>query len=250
MNNATVLDLARLRRSCGQCSLRQLSLPGGIGADDLDRLDRIVKRRRSVSGKQLLFTSGETSKAVFIAREGSFKTVSFSEDGQRQVLGFHLPGELLGLDALGDGRHRCDAEALEDAAVCEVPLGDLERVAAQVPALQHHLLELMGRSMGRDQDHIEMLGRPQAVQRLLLFLHGLAERYRALGRSDDVLVLSMSREDIASYLGLVIETVSRSFRRLQDDGLIAVSGRKVRVLDAAALRTLAHEAVLIGHRRQ
>jgi CRP/FNR family transcriptional regulator len=250
MSDAVVLDLARLRRSCGECTLRQLCLPAGIGADDMDRLDRIVKRRRSVANRERLFSAGSELRTLYVAREGSFKTVALSEDGQQQVVGFHLPGELMGLDALAAGRHRCDAEALEPAGVCEVPLEDLERVAAQVPALQHQLLRVIGASMGRDQDHMEMLGRRQADERVLLFLHGLMERYRALGTSDDLLVLSMSREDIASYLGLVIETVSRSFRRLQDDGVIAVHGRQVRVLDVARFEALAHGAVTDGRQSQ
>lgn len=250
MSDAEVLDLARLRRSCGQCTLRELCLPAGIGAEDMDRLDRIVKRRRPIARKERLFAAGSELKTLYIAREGSFKTVALSEDGQQQVLGFHLPGELMGLDALGTGRHRCDAEALEPAGVCEVPLGDLERVAAHVPGLQHQLLRVIGGSMGRDQDHMEMLGRRQASERVVLFLHGLAERYRKLGHPDGLLVLSMSREDIANYLGLVIETVSRSFGRLQDDGTIEVRGRQVRVLDATRFAAMAHEAVAVGSSAQ
>ena len=243
MSDAVVLDLARLRQSCGQCTLRQLCLPASIGSEDMDRLDRIVKRRRSIARKERLFSAGSELKTLYVAREGSFKTIALSEDGQQQVIGFHLPGELIGLDALGSGRHRCDAEALEPAGVCEVPLGDLERVAAQVPGLQHQMLRVIGGSMGRDQDHMEMLGRRKASERVLLFLHGLAERYRALGHPEDRFVLSMSREDIANYLGLVIETVSRSFSRLQRAGVIAVRDRQVRILDPPRFAALAHDAV-------
>ena len=250
MNDHVVLDLARLRRSCGQCTLRQLCLPAGIGPDDMDRLDRIVKRRRSIAHRERLFSFGAELKSLYVAREGSFKTVALSEDGQQQVIGFHLPGELMGLDALGGGRHRCDAEALEPSDVCEVPLEDLERIAAQVPGLQHQLLRVIGSSMGRDQDHLEILGRRQADERVLLFLHGLSERYRTLGHPDNLLILSMSREDIANYLGMVIETVSRSFGRLQDDGVISVRGRQIRVLDAARFAGLAHEATTDGRRSQ
>lgn len=247
MSDAVVLDLSRLRHSCGQCTLRELCLPAGIGAKDMVQLDRIVKRRHPFDPKQRLFSSGSESKALFVAREGSFKTVTYSEDGQEQVLGFHLPGELIGLDALGVGNHRCDAIALEPAAVCEVPLDALEEVAAQVPGLQHQLLRIVGRSTGLALDHMEMLGRRQAKARVLLFLHGLAERYRMLGHPYQLIVLPMSREDIANYLGLVIETVSRSFSRLQDEGVIAVRGRQVRILDAARFATLTHEAVTARH---
>ena len=242
MSDGVVLDLARLRHSCSQCSLRELCLPAGIGAKDVARLDRIVKRRRPVEPKQRLFSSGSQSKALFVAREGSFKTVAYSDDGEEQVLGFHLPGELIGLDALGVGYHRCDAIALEAAGVCEVPLEALEEVAAQVPGLQHQLLRIVGRSTELSLDHMEMLGRRQAKARVLLFLHGLAERYRLLGHSHQMIVLPMSRADIANYLGLVIETVSRSFSRLQEEGVIEVKGRHVRVLDPPQFETLAHAA--------
>lgn len=242
MSDAVVLDLVRLRRSCAECTLRELCLPAGIGAKDTAQLDRIVKRRRPVDPKQRLFSSGSESKALFVARSGSFKTVAYSDDGQEQVLGFHLPGELIGLDALGVGYHRCDAIALEPAGVCEVPLHALEEVAAQVPGLQHQLLRIIGRSTGLAMDHMEMLGRRQAKDRVLLFLHGLAERYRLLGHPSQLIVLPMSREDIANHLGLVIETVSRSFTRLQKDGVIEVRGRQVSVLDPSHFETLAHAA--------
>jgi CRP/FNR family transcriptional regulator len=181
MSDAVVLDIARLRRSCSQCTLRELCVPSGIGVDDLDRLDHIVKRRRPIAPKERLFSAGTELKMLYVAREGSFKTVALAEDGQQQVIGFHLAGELMGLDALGGGRHRCDAEALEPASVCEIPIDVLERVAAQVPGLQHQLLRVLGGSMARDQDHMEMLGRRQASERVLMFLHSLMERYQRSG---------------------------------------------------------------------
>jgi CRP/FNR family transcriptional regulator len=242
MEAHAVLDLDSLRRSCGQCSLRQLCLPAGIGVDDVERLDSLVKRRRPVERGATLFRSGTPLGNLYVAREGTFKTVVTSEDGQQQVIGFHLPGELIGLDALGDGRHRCDAIALDAARLCEVPLSELEMIASQVPGLQRQLLRVMGRSMGRDQDHLEMMSRRQASDRVLLFLHSLSERYQALGRDGIQFSLPMTREEIASFLGLVIETVSRSFTRLQEEGLIAVRGRQLRLLAADRIAKQVHGA--------
>jgi CRP/FNR family transcriptional regulator len=240
MDPNTVVDLDSLRRSCGQCSLRQLCLPAGISLDDVERLDQLVRRRRPVERGASLFRNGQALGNLYVAREGTFKTVVTTEDGVVQVLGFHLPGELIGLDALGGGRHRCDAIALEAARVCEVPLADLEQIAAQVPGLQRQLLRIMGRSMGRDQDHLEMMSRRQATDRVLLFLHSLSERYEALGRDRLQFSLPMTREEIASYLGLVIETVSRSFTRLQEEGLIAVRGRQLQLLAADLIARQVH----------
>lgn len=240
-DTAPVIDLAKLRRSCAQCSLQQLCLPAGINARDLERLDALVRKRRPMARGEALFRAGAPMQALYVAREGAFKTTALAEDGSVQVIGFHLPGELMGLDALGGGSHRCEAEALEPAQICEVPFADLGRIAAEIPSLQQQLLRVIGQSMARDQNHIEMMGRRHANERVALFLHGLSERLSMLGRDAENFTLPMSREDIASFLGLVIETVSRTFSRLQDDGLIAVRGRNIRILDQAGLRRLAHD---------
>ena len=241
MSHPTVINLDALRKSCGQCSLQELCLGGGVNARDLQSLEELVKNRRPMKRGDSLYRAGMPMHSLFVAREGAFKTVSISESGDEQVIGFHMPGEIMGLDGLGDGRHRCETLALEDAQVCEVPYQDLERVAAQIPSLQHQLFKVMGRSMGRDQDHLEMLGRRHATERVALMLHSMSARLEQLNRPHLSFSLSMSREEIASYLGLVIETVSRTFSRLQDDGVIKVQGRKVSLLDPARLAALVHE---------
>ncbi len=239
MATNVVFDLAKLRRSCAQCSLHQLCLPAGIDHDDLDRLDAIVRRHRPLARCERLYRIGDTMDALYVAREGNFKTVAINSDGEEQIIGFHLPGELMGLDSLGTGQHRCEAEALGPALVCEIPITALEDVIHAVPGLSAQLLRVIGRSVARDQDHLEMLGRRQAQERIAMFLHGLSERYRSLGHPATEFSLPMSREDIARYLGLVIETVSRGFTRLQDEGVIKVRGRQLRILDPAQLEALA-----------
>jgi CRP/FNR family transcriptional regulator len=240
MSDPHVLDLIQLRRGCTYCSVRQLCLPGGIGSDDLQRLDTIVKQRRPVVRGERLFRPGDALNAVYVAREGAFKSVGLSEEGEEQVLGFHLPGELIGLDALGTGEHRCESVALTAATVCEVPYGQLAQVAAELPALQRQLLRVIGQSVDRDQDHLGVLVRRQANERIALFLHSLSERFQNIGQSGAHFTLPMSREDIAGYLGLALETVSRGFTALQEDGVIAVAGRRLEILDPPALRRLAH----------
>jgi CRP/FNR family transcriptional regulator len=237
-----VIDLAQIRRGCAHCSLQQLCLPAGIGSTELQRLDEIVRRRRPVQRGERLFRPGDPLSAVYVARDGAFKTVAISEEGEEQVMGFHLPGELIGLDALGAGEHRCEAVALTTANVCEVPFDQLAAVASQIPGLQQQLLRVIGQSLGRDQDHVGMLVRRQAGERIALFLHGLSERYRNISQPATQFKLPMSREDIARFLGLALETVSRGFSRLQEDGVIAVVGRRVEILDLAELRRLAHNA--------
>lgn len=241
MNDAKVINLNSLRQSCGQCSLQDLCLGGGVNAHDLETLEELVKNRRPMKRGDALYRAGAQMHSLFVAREGAFKTVSISETGDEQVIGFHLPGELMGLDGLGNGRYRCETLALEAATVCEVPYNDLERIAANIPSLQHQLLKVMGRSMNRDHDHLEMLGRRHATERVALMLHSMSTRLEQLHRPHHNFSLSMSREEIASYLGLVIETVSRTFSRLQDEGIIKVQGRQIRVIAPARLAELVHE---------
>ncbi|HEU0306997.1 MAG TPA: helix-turn-helix domain-containing protein [Lysobacter sp.] len=242
MPSASVLDLATLRRSCAYCSLHPLCLPVGIGPQELQQLDAIVRRRRPVARGERLYRPGDPLTAVYVARDGAFKTVSISEDGEEQVIGFHLAGELIGLDALGGGAHRCEAVALTAANVCEVPFDQLASIAAQLPALHHQLLRVIGQSTERDQAHLGILIRRQASSRIALFLHSLSERYRNIGQSPTQFKLPMSREDIARYLGLALETVSRGFTKLQDDGVIESVGRRIDIRNPAALGQLAHSA--------
>jgi CRP/FNR family transcriptional regulator len=237
----SVLDLGSLKRSCAQCSLVQLCLPASIGGEDLARLDRVVLNKRPLRRGDRLFNAGQPMQALYVAREGAFKTYTQDENGDLQIIGFHLPGELIGLDGLAQERHRCSAEALSSAQVCEVPFIQLQQVAAQVPGLQRQLMRIIGRGMLQDHQHLEMMGRRQALERLAIFLHSLSERYAALGQPANRFVLPMTREDIANYLGLVLETVSRLFGKLQDQGIIALDRRRVDILDPVRLAALTGE---------
>lgn len=238
---------------CETLQVRRLAAALGVGAEQLGSLHALRGRWRPLQAGDTLFHLGSTQHALHLSRNGSFKSIAVNEAGDVQVIAFHLPGELIGLDALGSGRHRCQAMALEAADVCELNIAQLEQAAREVPGLQHALLRLMGRTVEIDQDHLALLGRPQAIERLAMFLVGLVSRLDALGLPHDRFALPMSRGDIASYLGLVIETVSRGFGRLQDDGLIRIAGRKLQVLDLQGLRALAHCALPVpeapGQRR-
>lgn len=240
MAAAFSLDLDRLRNSCAECSLQSLCLPAGVDAGDLGRLEAVMRPRKPLSKGESLFRAGDPLRAVYVASAGAFKTVVVNEAGEEHVLGFHLPGELFGLDAVGSGRHRCEAVALETATVCDLPFANLAEVAAQLPSLQRQLLRVMGQSADRDHDHVEVLSRRQASDRVAVFLHGLSGRYRRIGLDPDEFRLPMTRDEIARYLGLVLETVSRGFGKLQDEGLIEVRGRRVRILSPEGLQAIAH----------
>ncbi len=218
--------------------MQTLCLPAGRDAIAVRPQDSLIRSDRSLERGERLFRAGQALDAVYLVRDGALKTVTLAKDGEEQVLGFHLPGEMLGLGALATGRHRSEAVSLTASRVCEVPFAELGHLAARSPSLQQQLLRVMGQGAARDQDRVEMLIRRQAGERIALFVQGLLERYRLAGRSAVELVLPMSREEIGRFLGLARETVSRGFSRLQEDGVIAVSGRRVRILDPVALSRL------------
>ena len=226
-------------RSCDECVLLPLCKPAVAGVEEIERLVGAVLPRRPMAKDAVLFRAGEPMRAVFVSQSGGFKTVAMNENGDEQVIGFYYPGELIGLEGLSDGRFNTDAVALETAQVCEVPLPALERVAAQRPEFQRQMMRALGEGMARHQDHLAMLGRKQAQERLAMFLYGLSERQQRLGRDPAHLHLPMSRSDMGSYLSLVIETVSRGLSKLQDEGVIAVRGRHLQVLDLDRLAQLA-----------
>ena len=233
----TVVDIKRLRRSCGECVLRELCLPAGIRLEDLGQLDRLVRNRPLKTGEHL-FNIAERFHSLYVIREGSVKTWVTSEQGELQILGFHLPGEIIGLDAMSDDRHQCTAEALEPTTICEVPFEHLEHVACKVPGLQRQFMRIISREVFNDHEHLVMMGSRQAMERLSLFLHSLSERRRRLGEDGNRIQLSMSRADLANYLGLVTETISRLLTRMQDEGVISVQRRDVRILDPGQLAEL------------
>ncbi|MBI2396849.1 MAG: fumarate/nitrate reduction transcriptional regulator Fnr [Xanthomonadales bacterium] len=235
------LDLLQLRRTCRACALHDLCLPASIGPEELGALDAIVRARRPLDRGQVLFAGGTRFQALYVVRSGSFKTTLAANNGEEQVLGFHLPGEVIGFDALADDVHRCNAEALERSSVCEVPFAQIDEFATRVPGLYHQLMRIASREVVRDHEHLAMMGRKQAQERLAVFLRNLSERYRALHRAPDLIELSMSRHELANYLGLVVETASRLFTRFEEAGVLSVNRKQIRILDFARLDDFAGE---------
>jgi len=228
-----------LRAACSQCSLHELCLPVGLKPQDLARLDGLVARRRSVPRGEALFRNGERFEALYAVRTGFFKTCVGSEDGRDQVTGFQMAGELLGMDAISGDRHHCDAVALEDSEVCEIPFAHLEELFGQVPALLRHFHRIMSQEITREQNVMLLLGNMRAEQRFAVFLINLSARYAARGYSATRFQLRMSREDIGNYLGLTIESISRLLSRFKKLGLVQVDKREVELLEPARLKAMA-----------
>ena len=236
--SARHLDLHHLRAVCSGCSLRELCLPMGLAPDELARLDQLVYTRRRVKRGESLYRSGDAFASIYAVRSGFFKSGVVLEDGRDQVTGFHMPGEILGLDGIGTERHTCGATALEDSEVCVIPFARLEEVSREVRTLQHQFHKVMSREIARDQGVMMLLGTMRAEERLAAFLLNLSQRFVARGYSPAEFHLRMTREEICSYLGLKLETVSRVFSRFQEAGLVAVRQKLIRILDPDGLRAL------------
>lgn len=234
-----VINLRNLKQACKHCSLQDLCLPLGISSDDLELLERIVRQRRPIQRNDHLYRPGDRLGCIYAVRSGSIKTYTLTNDGQEQITGFHLPGELLGLDAISEGQHPCAAKALETTSICEIPFDQLETLASRIPSLQHQLFRLMSRELQADEHFMMLLGKKASDERLASFLLGLSGRFRQRGYSPTEFNLSMSRNDIANYLGLAVETVSRLFSRFQTAGLIRVQRKLVVIEDLDGLRDVA-----------
>ena len=230
--------LASLKTACASCSLRELCLPFGLDPLDMQRLDGIINRRRRLRTHDHVYRAGDTFQSLFAIRSGFFKTYELNRDGREQISGFHLPGELIGFDAISSEKHVCGAVALDEGEICDIPFYKLEELFHEIPTLQHRFHKLMSREISADHHQMRVLGTMRAEERLAAFLLNLAERLKARGYSPISIHLSMSREEIGNYLGLKLETVSRMFSKFQEDGLIHVERRNLVLQDAEGLRRL------------
>ena len=228
-----------LRESCSACSMHQLCLPMGLGESDLEKLDQIIGRRRKVRKDTLLYRMDDPFTNLYAIRLGHFKTYQITPSGEQQVTGFQMAGELLGMDAISTDRHHCDAMALEDSEVCEIPFPRLEELFGTIPTLLHHFHRMMSREITREQNVMLLLGNMRAEQRFAAFLVNLASRYAARGYSSTEFQLRMSREEIGNYLGLTIESISRLLSRLKKQGLLRVANREIELLQPERLRAIA-----------
>ena len=227
-----------IKVTCSNCNLRELCMPTGLNEQQLHRIDDIVATRRKIKRGSTLFRNGEDFTALYAIRTGFFKTCVATEDGRDQVTGFQMAGEIIGLDGIVHDHHTCDAVALEDAEVCVMPFDRLEELSREVTALQSHVHKVMSREIVREHGVMLLLGSMRAEERLAAFVLNLVQRLHTRGFSSSELVLRMTREEIGSYLGLKLETVSRTFSKFVEEGLVEVKQRHVRILDTEGLKRI------------
>jgi CRP/FNR family transcriptional regulator len=224
--------------ACSSCCLQGVCLPGILSGQELERFGAVVTTKRRVARGASLYRERDRFEFLYAVRSGAFKTISVSRHGAEKVTGFHLAGELVGLEGIDAGRHGYTTVALEDSEVCAMQFAGLEKLAAAVPALQRQLFRALSSDISRDQGLMLLLGSMTAEQRLAAFLLSISRRYQRLGFAANSFVLRMTRAEIGSYLGLTLETVSRLFSRFQREGLLAVNQREVELYDTRTLREI------------
>ncbi len=239
MNAPTAsVSLNNIKVACSQCNLRELCLPVGLTEQEFSKLDALVGGRRKVKRGQSLYRAGDPFEAIYAIRTGFFKTDLLLEDGREQVTGFLMAGEIMGMDGISNEAHTCNAVALEDSEVCGIPYAMLEQLQQEIRALQHHFYKVMSREIVRDQGVMMLLGSMRAEERLAAFLLNLSQRFTARGYSPTDFHLRMTREEIGSYLGLKLETVSRALSAFQESGLVNVQQKHIQIVDIDGMKKM------------
>lgn len=227
---------------CQTCSIKRLCLPVMLADVDIEYLNNIVQRKKILKKGDFLFQAGDKFNAIYAIRSGSLKTYTISSDGTQQITGFHLPGEIVGLNAISSLNYLGFAKALETSLVCAIPFDKLETLSRELPALQKQLFNVMSGEIRDEQELLMLLSKKSADERFAAFIINLSERFRRRALSGTEFQLTMTRSDIGNYLGLAVETVSRLITRLQKQGLIKTQDRYIEILNFSQLSLLAGTA--------
>lgn len=235
---ANVIRLAGYKVSCQHCSLAGLCLPKGLAAVELHELDSIIKRRAPLRRHEHLYGAGDSCRFLYAVRSGAVKSWVTSANGDERIIGFHLPGELVGVDALNDGRHSCTAAALETTSVCRVPMEALNTLTSAYPNINAQVQRLLGEVLTQANELLVLLGKKSATERMATFLLNLSGRLKRRGLSHREFSLTMTRHDVGNYLGLALGTVCRLLAELQEGGVLSVHRRYIHIHDLEHLRAV------------
>lgn len=234
------LNIEQFKISCTQCSLSELCFPHGMDNNGLNELDKVVGRRSSDITGDYLYREGDPCNAIYAVRSGSIKTIKQNASGESQIIGFHLPGELLGFDGFASEKHECTAQFLETTSVCELPLSSLESLCHSIPTLQHQMRRIMGLEVKNDHNLLLLLGKMNADEKLATFLLNISTRMKQRNWKEFEFNLSMPRQDIANHLGLAVATVSRLVTQFHEKGLIEINKRNIKITNIEDLKKVAH----------
>ena len=230
--------VARCTTTCACCALRELCLPCGLHGQHENAAEELVFTRRKIKRGDHLFYTGDKFTSLYAVRSGSFMTRLLMQDGRDQITGFQLPGEILGVDGIAAETHTCDAIAIEDSEICAIPFHRLQDMSLDVSGLQRWLHKVMSSAIVREHSVMLLLGSMRAEERVATFLLNLSQRFAARGFSAIEFNMRMTREEIGSFLGLKLETVSRIFSRFHEQGLVEIHLKHVRIVDLAGLKAI------------
>ncbi len=242
MSTLKRIDIDHLKVSCKECNLRELCFPHGMNDEELESMDAVVDQPKPIHKNEYLYHDGDKAVALYAVRSGCVKTMAESANGEEQIVGFHLPGELCGLDGFGEGVHTCNAVALETSSICELPLDKLEDYCLSTPGLQRQMRRIMGKEVAGDHKLLLLLGKMTSEERLASFLLSMSARMQERQWSPETFNLNMPRQDIANYLGMAVETVSRLFANFQNQKIIKVDRRHITILDINRLKVMVGES--------
>jgi CRP/FNR family transcriptional regulator, anaerobic regulatory protein len=216
--------------TCSHCNVKKLCLANSLDGEKIEIFDEAANRKKPLRKGQMLFDIGNDFRSLYVVRTGAFKVFEIDEAGVEQVLGFYLPGDIIGLEAIESKQYGCSAKALETSAVCEISFKKLEDFSDSLGGLQQQIVQAFSHEIRRNQDLQRLLGKKTADERIWGFLIDMSQRHAKRGLQTSRFRLPMSRIDIANYVGLAVETVSRIITRLQNNGLIAIEGKEVVLL--------------------
>jgi CRP/FNR family transcriptional regulator, anaerobic regulatory protein len=236
-----IIDFSKFKVSCENCTLHELCLPDGLEQPELQKLEDIVARTLPLHKGDVLFSSGDRFSNLFAVRTGCIKLTIYSDDGEEQIIGFYLPGEIIGLDGIETDAHTCTATALDTSSICTIPFDSLSSICKQIPALNERIYRIMGRELSHENRLLLTITTLNADGRVATFLLSLSVRFSRLGYSANEFRLAMSRSEIGNYLGLSFETVSRSLHKFQKQGLITINHKYITILDSEALKQVCTE---------
>lgn len=228
-----------LSTHCQQCALRSRCLPQQLDSAALSRFDTIVQRNRPLRQGAHCFNAGDQFHAIYVVRQGAIKTYTITDDGEEQVTGFYIAGDFFGFDGIHTQRHTNAAKALDRSHLCEIPFELLEQLCSHVPDLQHYAFRLASHQIVLEQKRMFLMGKRAAEARVAYMLLDYIQRVTH-GHLHDEILLPMSRHDIANYLGLSVETVSRTLTRLHAQEIIDLQGRRVKIQSLPRLSAQAH----------
>ncbi len=225
--------------SCQNCSINQLCLPFSLNDKEIKKLDDIIQRKRPLHKSDKLFKAGDKFNALYAVRSGSFKSYSLSASGEEQIVGFHLPGDIIGFDAINNQSHPTYAVALETAMICEIPFNVVDELSTDLPKLKQQIMRLMSNDIIVDREMMFLLNKKTAEQKLAAFIYSLSQRFKERGFSESEFRLTMTRAEIGNYLGLTVETISRLLGRFQKQNLIQVEAKFIKIINLNELAELA-----------